>query len=84
MMLTRLAGFCAIAEESSTCAMRPPARPRLKVPGGGFRNPSAQSGVTESVKMNAADASGAAGDFLPGGKNVPAEWNVFMVFFIRF
>src|SRR5476649_1273948 len=37
---TRLAGFCCTADESSTCAMRPPARPRSKVPGGGLRKPS--------------------------------------------
>src|SRR5262249_30285188 len=40
---TKFAGFCCTAEESSTCAMRPPARPRSNVPGGGLRKPSANA-----------------------------------------
>ena len=38
---TRLAGFCCTDDESSICAIRPPARPRLNAPGGGLRKPSA-------------------------------------------
>ena len=32
-----------MAEASSTCAIRPPARPRLAAPAGGLRNPSARA-----------------------------------------
>src|SRR5216117_2479550 len=37
---TKLAGLFQTAEESSTCAKRPPARPRSSAPGGGLRKPS--------------------------------------------
>src|SRR6266516_5487133 len=39
---TKLAGLFQTAEESSTCANRPPARPRSNAPGGGLRKPSPQ------------------------------------------
>src|SRR5262245_8363351 len=48
----RLAGFWVVADGSSICAMRPPARPRLNVPAGGLRNPSAFP-VGDIVQANA-------------------------------
>src|SRR5437660_1049564 len=40
LMSIKLAGFSLTADESSTCVIRPPARPKLNAPAGELRKPS--------------------------------------------